>query len=174
MKYDKFSWLSFVFVSVISLSLLGCGNDHRELREYITKVKERPAKPIKAMPVFEPVPVYRYGSSNRRSPFKQPVVERRDAAAPDLKRKKEFLESYALDSLQLVGFFMKDEKKWALITAPDQSVHPVKVGNYLGQNHGRIMSMGENDLKVEERILLADGWKPHEITLILKDQNAEK
>lgn len=168
----KYACLGTIVVSLLGVG--GCGDNNVALKKYIEDVKQRPAQPIKKMPVFEPVPVYTYSSTHRRSPFQRPMMDRREDAAPDLKRKKEPLEKFALDALQLVGFFTKDNHEWALIAVPDQSVHPVTVGNYLGQNHGKIVKMTDHEIKIEERVLMSDGWKPHEAVLVLKDESTPK
>ena len=75
--------------------LFACSGDNSLLKKYIEDVKQRSAKPIKKMPVFEAVPIYTYSSSARRSPFQRPIVANREDAAPDLKRKKEHLEFFS-------------------------------------------------------------------------------
>ena len=44
---------------------------------------------------------------------------------------------------------------WALITESNGSVHRVRVGNYLGQNHGRIVSISDTNVNVVE--IVPDG-----------------
>ncbi|MDG4870348.1 pilus assembly protein PilP, partial [Guyparkeria sp. 1SP6A2] len=60
------------------------------------------------------------------------------ALAPDQQRPPEPLEQFPLPSLRLVGTLRMGGQQVGMIAAPDGSVTSVRVGNYLGTDHGRI------------------------------------
>jgi type IV pilus assembly protein PilP len=75
---------------------------------------------------------------------------------PDLDRIKEPLEDFPLDTLRLKGTIDdKDGVKWGLIFAPDNTIHRVIEGNYMGQNHGRIISVTDQTIELTE--IVPDG-----------------
>ncbi|MCC7490145.1 MAG: pilus assembly protein PilP, partial [Gammaproteobacteria bacterium] len=67
----------------------------------------------------------------------------------------EYLEQFPLDTLKMVGTLQKDHQRYALLQAQDGLVHRVVPGNYVGQNDGRVVSVTEGEVKVEE--LVPDG-----------------
>jgi type IV pilus assembly protein PilP len=71
---------------------------------------------------------------------------------PDLKRPKEALESFSLESLKFVGHFLQGTKNAAMISAPDNNVYTIKVGNYIGQNFGVVTNISRDELTVKEMI----------------------
>jgi type IV pilus assembly protein PilP len=116
------------------------------------------------------------------SPFAQPdelaetaVIPPPSAAdytgpRPDHTRHRQELEKYALGSLKMMGTFRMGggEALWALILAPDGVVHRVQKNNYLGQNHGRIVSVTEQ--RVDLREIVPDGpgrWQERDAFLSL-------
>jgi len=74
---------------------------------------------------------------------------------PDLNRPREPLEEYPLDSLRMVGILELKGTRWALIKTPDETIHRVRVGNYMGQNHGRITRITETQVDLIE--IVPDG-----------------
>ncbi|MEG0412234.1 MAG: pilus assembly protein PilP, partial [Comamonas sp.] len=54
----------------------------------------------------------------------------------------------------------------------NQLIYQVKAGNYLGQNYGRIVQIGESSLKLREIIQDATGdWVERITTLDLQEGN---
>lgn len=62
--------------------------------------------------------------------------------APELARRKEPLEAFALDSMVMVGSLTKAGQPTALIKV-ENLLYQVKIGNYLGLNYGRVMNISE-------------------------------
>lgn len=75
----------------------------------------------------------------------------------DVTRSRQTLEGYALNTLGYRGRIELDGRISALILSPDGVVHTVQVGNYLGQNHGRITHIDHHEVVVKEAILQEDG-----------------
>ena len=68
----------------------------------------------------------------------------------------------------MVGTFEKESSEWALVQDPDGVVHRVSVGNYLGQNHGKVGSISNDEVYLSE--FIADGvggWLVREASISL-------
>lgn len=84
-------------------------------------------------------------------------------------RRKEELESYPLDSVTMVGSLKKGNQRIALLRV-NQLIYQVGVGNYLGQNYGRIVQIEENSIKLREVVQDAAGdWVERMATLDLQE-----
>lgn len=148
-----------VAVSVLS----GCQQDtqHKDLHDFMAETKRRPQGQIEPLPTFRPYQPFSYSAMTLRSPFEKPVpvdessIRGGRAVAPDLSRVKEFLEGFNVTSLTMVGSISKGGKLWALIDNGEGSVVPATLGNYLGKNHGKIISTNAAQIEVME--IIADG-----------------
>lgn len=164
----------------LMIALVGCGGDggFRDLEAFIVEVNARPVSKIKPLPEFVPYETYHYQSANLRSPFVEPDLS--DASAdsgdagngisPNANRLREATELFPLDSLRMVGTLKRSGEIWVLITAPDDAIHRLREGNYLGQNHGRITHIGENGIEMTE--IIPDGlgaWIESDTTMTLSD-----
>ena len=74
---------------------------------------------------------------------------------PETNRPKQPLEVFPLDTLAMVGIMEQLDNRWGLIKDPQNVVHRVKVGNYMGQNEGRIIEITETDIRLVE--IIPDG-----------------
>ncbi|WP_049723511.1 pilus assembly protein PilP [Gilvimarinus polysaccharolyticus] len=157
----------------VMIGLTGCGGgDLSSLRDYIEKTKAQTGQQIEPLPVFRPLPPFSYAAMTLRSPFEKPIEEMARAQGgksvkPDMTRAKEYLEGFNIANMTMVGTFTVgsdtgNTTMWALIdTGPgaQRSVEPVKVGNYMGRNHGKIMSATPNQLELMEIVSDGDdGW----------------
>lgn len=146
--------------------LAGCsGDDMEDLKSYIAQVKARPASKIPPLPTFETYVTVPYAAAHLRDPF-APFMDMPDkpegpgagtGAKPPITHKPEPLEKFPLDGLKFVGILERNNERWAIITAPDKLVHRVKVGNYLGQNYGRITSISETRIELMETVADSQG-----------------
>ena len=158
----------FTIIVIFIISLSACAGDKSDLIQYINNIKSRPGTPIEPLPKFLPLPVFKFPEHDpRRSPFKSMEIKK-EQFAPDQKRKKQPLEAYPLDALKFVGTLKEQDQLWALITDPEKKVVPVKVGNYMGHNFGRIISIKSNEIKLEEIIKNSGTWEK-KITIIHLD-----
>jgi type IV pilus assembly protein PilP len=136
------------------LSLSACGSGERELQQYIDDIKARPGAPIEPLPEVRPPPSFVYEAGNRRSPFAPTEPERIAGSAagigPDQDRPREMLEQEPLDSLTMVGTLRNSRGDFGLIQDSDGLVHRVTIGNYMGQNHGRIVGITDSEILLDE------------------------
>jgi type IV pilus assembly protein PilP len=145
------------------LTLAACGRQDDDLRRYISETKARPGQPLEPIPQVRPYEAFAYHAGDRRDPFIkiEPELVERDTTGessirPDLQRNAEPLEAYPLDALRMVGTITTSSANFALVRAPDNVVHRVRLGNHLGQNFGRINQITEIEVSVIE--IVPDGF----------------
>ena len=138
----------------LALALSACGSGERELQAYIDDIKARPGAPIAPLPEVHPPPSFVYEADGRRSPFVPSAPERVAGQAagigPDEDRPREFLEQEPLDSLTMVGTLRNRAGDFGLVQDSQGRVHRVTVGNYMGQNHGKIISITDSEILLDE------------------------
>ncbi len=162
--------------TVLGLLLAACGGNMNDLTAYIAEVKARPPQPIEPIPAVKPAETFLYEAAALRDPFRfEETVEETQTTAsagprPDPNRRKEYLESFPLDTLKMVGTLEQDKKKWGLVQDLDGLVHRVAVDNYLGQNQGRIVMIAPDHIEIAE--LIPDGgggWIQRDATISLTE-----
>ena len=150
--------------TIICLSLLNiaaCSQDISDLRTFIERTKSANVGSVKPIPQFKPYESFSYTAANLRDPFVANTDIDDDEATkasllnPDTSRPKEPLEAFPLDSLSMVGIIEQNEHQWGLIKDPQNVVHRVLVGNYMGQNEGRINKITESSISLVE--IIPDG-----------------
>lgn len=165
---------------MLLLCVSGCSfdSDQSDLKAYIAEVKARPQGNIEPLPPVRTYEAYVYSATAKRSPFDPPVQTqqvigtRNPDLKPDLTREKEFLESFNLDALSMVGSLEQRGTQWVLIRDNAGGIHRVTIGNYLGKNHGRIVSVSAAQVDLVE--IVSDGlggWvqRPRSIKLSEKE-----
>ena len=146
-----------MLLPLLALSVAGCVGGNDDLDKYINDVKARPGGRIEPLPQVKPYETFTYEAQSLRSPFAPDSPKGRANAGPrpEANRPKEYLEQFPLDTLKMVGTLQKDHQRYALLQAQDGLVHRVVPGNYVGQNDGRVVSVTDGEVKVEE--LVPDG-----------------
>ncbi|MBH2009593.1 MAG: pilus assembly protein PilP [Xanthomonadaceae bacterium] len=172
--------LSLTFTLLV---LTGCGSsDQEELQQWMITQRNstRPKiAPLQAPTKFTP---QTYGQEGSIEPFsKQKLVQalKRDSSqatanaaliAPELSRRKEPLEATPLDTVAMVGSLTKAGQPVALVRV-DNLIYQVRVGNYLGQNYGRITAVTEASVVLREIVQDAAGeWTERPATLQLLEE----
>ena len=88
--------------------------------------------------------------------LKQEARQPNSLLAAEVNRRKEPLEAYPLDSMGMVGSVSKQGRPYALLRV-DNLLYQVKVGDYLGQNYGKITKISETDISLREIVQDAAG-----------------
>jgi type IV pilus assembly protein PilP len=154
--------------------LTGCFDDKAEIKAHIAEVKMNTTNYIEPMPEVKDFIHISYSAEELRSPFVLPAAEviqqkiqqMTGCLSPDINRRKQPLEKYALSDLTMRGTLGDTNILWALLEASDNSLHRVASGNYLGLYNGRITQVTESEVKITE--LAPDGagcWVERETTL---------
>lgn len=169
--------LKLTVLSVLCLLLVACSRSGgmEDLQQYVVEVTLRPGGEVEPMPVFLPYEAFTYSAASMRSPFDVPVMagtangeEPANQVQPDFNRVQEPLESFGLPSLAMVGMITRGNRTLALIRDETGTIHRVGIGNYLGRNHGRIVSVTNAATEVIEIVPSGNGgWLERPQTLLL-------
>lgn len=153
MKLSRLSRLTLVFV--LTSMVAACGGGTSELKKELDERRKRQGTQPEAMPQVKTYESFQYDPSGLRSPF-QPSVPIASAGnngpRPDAHRSREFLESYPLDTLKLVGTLRQAGRLYGLIQTKDGLVQKVLPGNHVGQNDGRITAITDSRISVVELV----------------------
>lgn len=165
---------------LLTLSLAGCGGseDFDDLKAFMTEVKAKPKGNIEPIPRFAPYQAFAYEAAALRSPFQPPVkidlVHREKGSRllkPDPNRVKQFLEGFNIEQFEMVGTLSNDGGSFALISGAG-GVHRVKVGDYLGRNDGKIVSISDSQVDVVEIVPDGEGgWLERPRSISLKERS---
>ena len=170
--------LNFYFVLSAILLLSGCNqqSDISDLQTFTQNAFKDHTPEVDPLPALQPQAIFIYTASNLVDPFNVENLKEKVEAlpvqggedAPDRTRRREPLEAFPIDALKLVGVLNQNGENWAVVRAPDQSVHRVKSGNFIGVNYGEILSVGENQVQITELVKNPVGvWEKSDANLIL-------
>lgn len=164
----------------LSTLLAACGGgETQDLRQYVEQVRGKQNSRIEPLPEFTPYETFLYQASELRSPFRPSeggtpddvLTQSQDSGVrPDSNRPREALEAFPLDTLRMVGTLDQDGESWALVRTSDGTIHRVQPGNYLGQNHGKIVNISEYEIELVE--IVPDGlggWMERQASLALSE-----
>ena len=159
--------------------LTGCNKNKGvdDLKSFTQNAFKDHIPEVEPLPPLKPTAVFIYTASEEVDPFNKGNLRIQstedenisgDEEGPDLTRRKEPLEAFPIDSLKMVGLMAQNGINWAIIDAPDKTVHRVTEGNYMGKNHGEIMLVEGNKLEVMELVRNPVGkWEKKLANLIL-------
>jgi type IV pilus assembly protein PilP len=172
-----------VFVAALAAALGGCaGSGQDELQSWIAQQRTQTRPKVQPIPEPKTFTPQAYSQANAFDPFSNQKLTqalKREATqsttssalvAPELARHKEPLESFPLDTMSMVGSLAKQGKPVALVQV-DKLLYQVKPGNYLGQNYGKIVKVGETEVVLREIVQDAAGeWIERTATLQLQER----
>jgi type IV pilus assembly protein PilP len=159
--------------------LAGCTADTGELQGWMDQQRRevKPSvTPLVAPKKFDPAP---YAAAQAVEPFsaqklsvalKQEARQPNSLLAAELNRRKEPLEFFTLDGMSMVGSVTKQGRPFALLRV-DNLLYQVKIGDYLGQNYGKITKITETEIALREIVQDAAGeWIERPSSLQLQEK----
>ncbi|MBI3778309.1 MAG: pilus assembly protein PilP [Gammaproteobacteria bacterium] len=165
---------TLLIVGIFSVVLSGCSSDGLDdLREFVKNAYADKKPKVEPLPEIKMQETFIYNSANLADPFASfnlnPQGQKSASGPrPDPNRRKEPLEDYPLDSLKMVGTLMRGKQVWAVIQAPDGTVHRAQKGDHMGQNSGMISKITEEKIDLIELIQGTMGdWVEREANLTL-------
>jgi type IV pilus assembly protein PilP len=162
--------------------LAGClGDDQQNIRQWMQEQRNATKPSVPPIPEpkkFTPTPYTSDVSSEPFSNQKLAQALKREASqatanaalvAPELNRRKEVLEAYPLDAIAMVGTMQPKGVPVALVRV-DKLLYQVRIGNYLGQNYGKVIKLTETELVLREIVQDAAGeWVERQASLQLQE-----
>jgi type IV pilus assembly protein PilP len=178
------TYTRYGLIMLCGAALAGCfGGEQEDLQRWMTEQRSAIKPTITPIPEpkrFSPAP---YGQEAAIEPFSSQKLTqalKRDSAqatanaalvAPELNRRKEPLEAFPLDTMALVGSLLPAGKPVALVKV-DNLLYQVKVGNYLGQNYGKVTKVSETEVSLREIVQDAAGeWIERQASLQLQERS---
>lgn len=166
--------LKLLSVLVLGVALTACnGGDGDDLDQYMRDATKDVKPRVKPLPEVKPYTALQYNADGSLvDPFRaRKAVNKASALQPNLTRPKEPMEAYPLESLKYVGMLSKNKLTFALLKTPDNSVQQVKVGNYIGQNYGRVTQISDNEVILNEIVQdeLSGDWVERVSNLTLQE-----
>ena len=161
-----------LLLSACGRSITSTPGDAPNLEKWTADVRARPAPPLDPLPVMQQFETFEYTAQTLRDPFSD-AWSNADGGGlrPDPNRRKETLEQYPLDSLDMVGTIGGGGNLIALVMAPDKVTYRVRPGAYLGQSDGRITGVHEDRIELVELVPDgAGGWLERPASIALEDQ----
>ncbi|MFO1217732.1 MAG: pilus assembly protein PilP [Burkholderiaceae bacterium] len=172
--------LTCASLALLALPMVSaCTSNNDELQAWMDQQRRevKPSiTPLVAPKKFDPAP---YASAQAVEPFsaqKLSVALKQEARQPnsllsaELNRRKEPLEFFTLDGMSMVGSVTKQGRPFALLRV-DNLLYQVKVGDYLGQNYGKITKITETEIALREIVQDAAGeWIERPSSLQLQEK----
>ena len=175
------SWFRSGIIMILVVLVGACAETPEDnIREYVSKVKKEKGGRIEPLPEIQEYTSETYDVASLKSPFqKESALESqeitlndfgdvssegeeesveltfRETPRPDAGRPRELLEKFPIEVLSMVGTLKKSGRMWGLVIDNEGIVHRVEVGNYMGENSGRIFQITDEKIYLQE--LISDG-----------------
>ncbi len=173
---------SLVLLTLASTIFAGCENiTTQSIGDWIQETQANIKPNVKPIPEPKTFAPKSYNAMDVTDPFNnQKLLEalRRLAEedsdsvallAPERARRKEQLEDYPLDSIAMVGYLNQRAVPVGLVLV-NGLLYQVKVGNYLGQNYGRILAISDTGMTLREIVQDASGeWIEKETNMDIQE-----
>jgi len=162
-----------LLASSIALLLAGCGSDMDELQAKVDEIKNAPGTGVEPLPEVKSYEAFTYAAFDQLDPFKPSRLEPKFVGGglePDPNRRREALEEFPLEDLKMVGTLERKGITYALVRSPDNNLAQVKLGDHVGQQHGRITAISESEIKLREMVQESGGWIERDNTLQLAEE----
>jgi type IV pilus assembly protein PilP len=170
-----------VLIAVASLSLLSAcqSTEQEQIETWMTDLRKEIKPSVQKLPEpkkFEPAPYAKQGTIDPFNAQKLAAALKRDVSQSnkllqaELNRRKGPLEAYPIDAITMVGSLNKSGANVALLKA-DNLLYQARVGEYLGQNFGRITKISETEVSLREIAQDAAGeWIERNANLTLQEK----
>ena len=177
------SRMLLLLCSGIAVAACSSSGNVSDLQRYVDDVSSKPRGRVEPIPEYKPYESFSYSASALRSPFGLPAIAEETekislngfSVRPDPDRAKEYLEQFSVDQLGMVGTLQKPQGDlFALIRDGYGGVVRVKEGEYMGRNHGRIVSIQDDRINLIEIVPDGQGgWLERPRTLALNGAPGE-
>jgi type IV pilus assembly protein PilP len=180
MKLTRFAAIAAVLG--LAQLLTACSqSSHEEIRQWMTEQRNLVAPKVEPIPEPKRFVPQQYESELALPPFSPEKLFsalRSESASgagsalvrAELERRKEPLELIPLDTMSMVGLMDRGGRKVALVRV-DKMLYQVGVGQYLGQNFGRITQISEHEVVLREVVQDPAGdWVERQATLQLQEE----
>lgn len=169
----RLSNLQYWLLSILVMSLSACSENSDNLEAFIRDAGKNMQAKIKPLPEMKSYFSFEFNADGALTdPFKTHATFNQNSTfSPNLDRPKQPLEAYPLESLQYVGMIEQDKRSYALLRTPDNNVQKISIGQYMGQNFGKVTEIKENEVTLQEVVQDAStgNWVAQTATIALQE-----
>ena len=144
---------------LVLLGLQACQDrSMQDLRDFVANAYKDKKPEIEPLPEIKPYKGFEYAAADSEDPFDlENIITSRAAAAalgesPDSNRPREPLEEFPLDALKMVGTMSQDQRPYVIVKTSEGTALRATIGNYMGQNDGKIKQI----IPEEQKVLLTE------------------
>jgi len=163
-----------------SCLITACSSPSEELQAWTEQQRREVKFGVQPLPPpgrFEPQPYLALQEADPFNAQKLSGAMRQEARpmdarmAAEMNRRREPLEAFPLDAVTLTGSVLRQGRPVALI-AVDKLLYQVKLGDYMGQNYGRVVKIEESRIELREIVQDASGEWVERITALQMQEKA--
>ena len=132
------------------LVLAACSSGDGSVQRFIARVEHQPGGRVQPLPKVPKYETFTYDDQDMRSPFVPSEPTGVGSIRPDASRPRQYLERFPLDTLKMVGTLRLGKTVYGLVQTKNGIVHRVTIGNYMGQNDGRIIQISPTQIRLIE------------------------
>ena len=165
---------------MVCFALQACqSSELSDLQEFVATAYQDKKPEIESLPEIQPYKGFEYSATEENDPFSVGNIAASHAAessasgvGPEQNRRREPLEEYPLDALKLVGTMEQEITPWVIVQTSEGTAHRATVGNYMGQNEGKIkqIRLDEQAVVLVELVRNSAGrWVTREVEITIDD-----
>jgi len=159
-------------LATLAVALLGaCDSDEQALRDWMSATRATRTPPPEPLPEPKPYAPREYAGASAPEPFSQTKIGELNkmlTESPESGRPREPLEDFPLENFKMLGMMKKQGETYGIVRV-DNKIHHVKVGQYLGQNYGRVVRINDQEIVLRELVREGVGeWKEKMTSLKLE------
>lgn len=156
------------------LALVACSSvEHEDIKEWMREQAKDMRGDVPRLPELGQQEAVPYDAGDLVPPFSSAKILSGEAvadkSAPNQDRPKQPLENFSLDELKVVGVILDTRGQYALVQSPPPGKPKhVKVGEYVGQNFGRVTAISKDGITVVETVKDTNGaWMEREVSKVI-------
>lgn len=158
------------------------GGEQTELREWMQEQTKEMKIGVPPLPEVQALPAVSYEGKDLKVPFSPQKIVTANAVASSpsaqaaSERARQPLENFPIEDLTVQGVILTGKRPYALVQPrlPNKPMH-VTVGDYMGQNFGKVVSITNTEVTVLETVRDNNGvWTEREIIKPVPRQGGEK
>lgn len=159
---------------VVLLFLAACGApEHNDLKVWMQEQTKTMKGKVPPLPEISPFPAVSYEGAVLTPPFSPGKILTGEAVAdkttPNRDRPRQPLENFPLEDLRVSGIIFDGKVPHAIIhTPPPNKPKHARIGEFIGQNFGKITSMTHDSVIILETVKDTNGaWVEREVSLVV-------
>lgn len=179
------------YLAITALLLSACdGSDHGDVRAWMQESSKELRGHVPDLPQIKPLEVKPYEPGDLLSPFSSEKVvsgglpgnvqSSRAGGPPPVNPDAYPLTKVPLESVRFIGTIIVEKEVRALVQVEREPVRQVKVGEFIGQNHGRVQKINPatgdspGQIVLKEKLFDKGVWVERDTSFPAQDKGDRK